>query len=89
MLWQVRILCGVPNIMTYFINETEKCIINGKNGDIIKPSCIDDLIIYHKYVLDSEGEREASQLLKRVVNGEKVISDMIHWVQHRFDKRRY
>lgn len=62
--------------MSYFINEEEKCVINAKNGSIIRPKCINDLIIYHRYILEKEGNKAASNLLKRVVEGEKVISNM-------------
>lgn len=65
--------------MTYFINE--KCIINAKNGEIIRPSCFNDLVLYHNYVLDTDGEKAALQILKRVAQGEKVISDMVEYLQ--------
>lgn len=67
--------------MTYFINQKEKCIVNAKNGDIIRPSCFDDLVLYHNYLLSTSGEKHATQILKRVVQGEKVISDMIAYLQ--------
>lgn len=67
--------------MTYFINEKEKCLVNAKNGEIIRPSCFDDLILYHRYVLSAEGEKAAMQVLRRVVHGEKVISDMVKYLQ--------
>lgn len=63
--------------MTYFINEKERCIVNAKNGDIIRPACFDDLILYYNYVQSTDGEKAATQLLKRVSQGEKVISDMV------------
>jgi len=66
--------------MTYFINEKEKAIINAKNGDVIRPSCFDDLVLYHNYVLGTDGEKAAMQILKRVVQGEKVISNMVAYL---------
>lgn len=68
--------------MTYFINEEEKCIVNAKNGKIVRPACYDDLVLYYKYILGSDGEKAASQVLKRVVHGEKVISDMVAYMQN-------
>lgn len=67
--------------MTYILNEKEKAIINAKNGDVIRPSCFADLVLYHNYILNTDGEKAASQLLKRVALGEKVISNMIAYLQ--------
>jgi len=67
--------------MSYFINEIERCVVNGKTGEILRPSCYDDLILYHKYILGQQGEKEASNLLKRVVEGEKVMTNMINFIK--------
>jgi len=59
----------------YFLNEKEKCIVRSKDGEIMRPSCIDDVILYHAYL--GADSKEAQHLLKDIFHGEKVISKMV------------
>ena len=63
--------------MTIFINEKEKCLIDSKTGEIIRPQCYQDLIAYHAYLLSKNRKSCAQSILKDIVAGEKVISKMI------------
>ena len=63
--------------MHIILNKEEGCLVNLKNGNILTPDCMVDLISYHTYLIDSKKEKEASKLLNDVWNGEKVISNMI------------
>lgn len=62
----------------YFINVTERCIIKADTGAIIRPTCIDDVISYHAYLLSRGQEKAAKDLLKDVAKGEMVISKMVN-----------
>jgi len=61
----------------YFLNTDEKCIINLNTGEIMRPPCIDDLILYHRYLVGSGENEQAKHLLKDIFHGEQVISNMI------------
>lgn len=63
--------------MTIHLNRKEKCLVNGDNGDIIRPSCWDDLSQYHSYLISKGLTSAAEGLLNDVVYGKKVISEMI------------
>ena len=62
--------------MRFFINETEKAIVDSWDGNIIRPSCIDDLTLYVKYL--GINTPEGQGVLEAVVRGEKVITMMIN-----------
>ncbi len=71
--------------MTIYINHENKCLVNGKTGEIVFPTCWDDLIAYHAYLTSRGLEAAAKGLLKDVISGNKVMSDMIngfnqHWI---------
>lgn len=63
--------------MTYYLNEAEKAIVNGKTGEVIRPSCYSDLSMYHSYLIGRGHEKFANNVLRDVFNGEKTISKMI------------
>lgn len=52
-------------------------MINPDTGDILRPSCFDDLAALYSYMMGMQKRKEADKLLKRVFKGEKVISDMV------------
>lgn len=60
----------------YFLNIKELGVVNGDTGEIIRPSCISDLIQYHTYLVEKGHPTFAQNLLRDVFNGEKVISKM-------------
>ena len=62
--------------MTIILNKEELCLINLKNGKILRPDCMVDLISYHTYLIDSKKEKEAAKLLSDIWKGEKTISNM-------------
>jgi hypothetical protein len=64
----------------YVLNTKEKCIVSTK-GEIMRPSCIEDVISLHAYYLGCGEKDEAQHLLKRVFKGEKVITKMIQNMQ--------
>jgi len=64
--------------MTYFINEKEKGVVNGDTGEIVRPSCFGDLVVYHSYLLSKQHPQFAQNLLRDVFAGEKVITKMIN-----------
>ena len=59
------------------INQKEKALVDGKTGEILRPSCFDELSAVHSYLLGFQRIKEADDLLKRVFEGEMVISNMI------------
>lgn len=63
--------------MCILIDTKNKTLIDSKTGDTVKPSCFDDLIAYHSYLLTSKHPKLAHQTLKDVFKGEKVITNMI------------
>ena len=63
------------------INETEKALINGKTGELFRPSCFDILVPYHSYLKGRGQHDKADELLREVFRGEKVISNMIDQTQ--------
>lgn len=63
--------------MCIYIDSQNKALINSKSGKSVHPSCWDDLVQYHAYLLTSKHPEHAQQVLKNVFKGEKVISDMI------------
>jgi len=63
--------------MTIYIDSKHKALVCSKTGDKVYPSCFNDLIQYHSYLLTSKHPEEAPKKLKAVFKGEKVVSDMI------------
>lgn len=63
--------------MTFFLNTAEKILVNGDTGEVIRPSCYDDLSSYHFYLVGRGHHAAAQSLLRDVFKGEKVISKMI------------
>jgi len=62
------------------INEKERALVNCKTGEILRPACWDDLILYHAY-LAGKNAASASVLLDKVFAGEKVMSEMLAFTQ--------
>jgi hypothetical protein len=67
------------------INRKERALVNSENGDIIHPTCWDDLLSYHSYLLGRDKPNAAQILLQRVFDGERVISKMIEQSQKHRD----
>lgn len=63
--------------MCILIDTKHKALVDSKTGEKVHPACFDDLIQYHAYLINSRHRGEATQKLKAVFNGEKVISDMV------------
>lgn len=63
------------------INMKEKALVHSKTGDILRPSCFDDLVAVHSYLVGFQRVKEADKLLKRVFEGEMVITNMIEKAQ--------
>ena len=59
------------------INLKEKCLIDSKTGDIVRPECWDDMVVYYTYLLGSRHHAAAQHLLHDVFDGKKVITKMI------------
>ena len=66
----------------YHLNIKEKCIVKSSTGEIMRPSCIDDVILYNSYLECYGREKHAQQVLKDIFDGEKVISKMIEKMQN-------
>jgi hypothetical protein len=63
------------------VNLKEKCLVDGDTGEILRPECFDYLSQYCSFI-EERGHKGASQsLLRRVFDGEKVISKMIDFYQ--------
>lgn len=63
--------------MCILINREERALIDSKTGQIVRPSCFDDLVAYHAYLISGKNNKLANQVLKDVFAGEKVISNMV------------
>jgi len=72
------------------INLKERALVNLKTGEVIRPSCFDDLAALHNYMLQSgKGyEKQAEQMLKDVFKGEKVITKMVAAMQAKVEKNK-
>ena len=62
--------------MCILIDPKHKALVDSKTGKSMKPSCFDDLIAYHAYLLGRH-PKQANQMLKDVFGGEKVMSNMV------------
>jgi len=65
----------------YVINVEEKAVIKTTTGELVRPSCFHDLNLYYTYLISTGEEKAAGTLLKKVFQGEKVISNMIKNMQ--------
>lgn len=65
----------------YYLNLPEKCIINGNDGQLMRPPCINDVIALHAYLIGSGESQQAQQLLSNIFNGEKVITNMLEKIK--------
>jgi hypothetical protein len=66
----------------YFINHQEKAIVCGETGELLRPTCWNDLVLYHSYILGTEkNKKAANQLLRDVFRGEMVMTNMAKRVQ--------
>ena len=63
--------------MCILIDTKHKALVDSKTGKKVYPSCFDDLIAYHSYLLGSKHPKQACQALEDVFKGEKLISKMI------------
>ena len=68
--------------MTIHINIKERALVDSKTGEIYRPQCFDDLYVYIAYLESTKRKKEAICILKRIIKGERVISDMINKAQH-------
>lgn len=64
--------------MCVLVNYKEKALICSKTGKLIRPSCFDDLMTYHSYLSERHPKR-AKTILKDVLEGKSVITDMIKY----------
>lgn len=62
--------------MTLLVDFKHKALIDSKSGDKAFPTCFDELMDYHAYLLNSKHPNEAQRILKRVFEGELVITNM-------------
>lgn len=67
--------------MCVILNTKEKALVDSITGDILRPSCFDDLVAYHSYLIGIGKSKEAKTLLKDVFKGEKIISNMVEALQ--------
>lgn len=66
------------------INSKERVLVDGDNGDIFHPSCFDTLVLYISYIKGRNHEKDqqyTQNILRRVMDGEPVISKMIEQAQ--------
>jgi hypothetical protein len=68
-------------VCRYKINLTERGVVDGKTGEVLRPACFDTLSAYHSYLIGSGKKDVADDLLRRLFKGEKVISNMIEQAQ--------
>ena len=61
----------------YHINLKEQCLIDGKTGEILRPSCFSDLSALYSYMVSAGEQTQADEMIKEVFKGEKVITKMI------------
>jgi hypothetical protein len=68
--------------MCILINYEKKALVDSKSGKKCKPTCFDDLVAYHAYLLSRGHGKFAQQMLSDVYHdSEKVISKMIKSIQ--------
>lgn len=62
----------------FFINEKERMIVNGDDGEVHRVgTCWPDLVIYHRYLISKRNSEEAQEMLMRIFEGEKYITNMV------------
>lgn len=65
------------------VNIKERALVNSETGEIVRPTCWDDLIAYHLYLISRKHGQAAQSILQEVFRGERVISKMITASQKR------
>ncbi len=65
----------------YHLNLKEKCLIDGKTGEILRPACFDDLAALYSYYLGTRQKEAAEEMIKDVFKGHKPITKMIERYQ--------
>jgi hypothetical protein len=63
--------------MAILINEKEKVLIDSNTGDIVRPTCWENLHPYYLYLKHGTAPGKAQSLLDDVFRGELVITKMI------------
>ena len=61
----------------YHINIKEKCLVDGKTGDILRPACFADLAAMYSYMCGTGEKTQADEMIKDVFRGHKPITKMI------------
>jgi len=61
----------------YHINLKEKCLVDGKTGEILKPACFDDLAAMYSYYIGRNQKEQADEMIKAVFKRHKPITNMI------------
>lgn len=59
-----------------FLNHKEKAIVDGATGEVYRPACWIDLSAYVGYLEGINQSEKAQDLLRKVLKGERVITDM-------------
>lgn len=67
--------------MTILINEKEKALVNSEDGDIVRPTCWDQLHGYYNYLKTSGKPAQAQTVLDDVYKGELVMTQMVDYYQ--------
>ena len=67
--------------MCIMIDYSKKALVHSKTGKEVHPSCFDDLVLYHAYLISSKYEVEAQKQLKAVFKGELVITNLHNNIQ--------
>lgn len=68
---------GATNMCRYHLNLKEKCLIDGKTGEILRPDCFDNLAAVYSYYLGRKQAAQAEELIKEVFKEHKPITNMI------------
>lgn len=63
------------------VNEKEKALVDGNTGEVIRPTCWDTLVPYVSYLKSRGHQQMAQDVLKQVMDGERVITKMIACAQ--------
>ena len=68
--------------MCIHINLEERCLVDGKTGEIKYLDCFESLAIFHSYLLSSRHHNAANDLLHDAFRGKKVITELIDYFQN-------
>lgn len=58
------------------INYEERALIDTRDGEVLRPSCFDSLAALYSYKKQKGWDQAADDMLLRVFEGEKVITNM-------------